>query len=369
MRLVRVLAGACVLILSLPLFAVGVSAGTPRTPSEAAVEPPGGWFNLPYFNSQYGWFRVVTNDQVFGGTQISAMQSLGLLSIGASPEEVSGITQEALWAKNCKKKKAQTITLTRKVFLPGAADRVQASLFAVSNSYTKSHPITWISLKVNGSQILKVTKAQGIPDVNSRKLVDLNNYGSEFVYGENTITITAHKKATKKPHPVDGAYCVGDNIFGAAGELFGEFTSDVSSTVGHGQGTGTVSLLPVTVTNNGPTHLFPGAGSFSLYATTSSTTILTVTGGVNGSGSAILDGCTNNSFWSDGHGTGMLSVCPLPHLAPDESLNFNVLVAYEQRTCPSDPIYFTYSAPGYFESSGTTANNGAIDRTISCASS
>ena len=65
----------------------------------------------------------------------------------------------------------------------------------------------------------------------------------------------------------------------------------------------------------------------------------------------------------------MLSVCPLPHLAPDESLNFNVLVAYEQRTCPSDPIYFTYSAPGYFESSGTTANNGAIDRTISCASS
>lgn len=213
MRIVRIAASACVLILSLPLFAVGVSANTSRTASGVAVEPPGGWFNLPYFNSQYGWFRVVTNDQVFGGTQISAMQSLGLLSIGASPEEVSGITQEALWAKSCKKK-AQTIQFTRKVFLPGAADKVQASLFAHSNSFSKNHPITWIKLTVNGSQILRVTKGKGIPDLNTRKLVDLNKYGSEFVYGENTITITAHKKATKKPHPVDGPTASGTTSSG-----------------------------------------------------------------------------------------------------------------------------------------------------------
>jgi hypothetical protein len=350
----------------LPLVAGGASAGM-------MAEPPNGWYTgLPYFQAQYGWFRVVTNQQTFGGVVISNGQSLGTVSpAGQTAEETSGVIQQSLWATKCKKK-PQTIELQRTVFLPGAVDKLQASLFAHSNSFSKEHPIKWIGLKVNGTTVYQVGKGGGgpVPDINTRTLVDLNPAG--FLYGENTITLVAHKKKTKKPHLVDGKYCTGDNIFGAAAELYGEFTADVSSTIPHGTATTTAAILPVTVTNNGPTDLFPGAGQFSLAVSAPSNTaqITNVIGGVDDFGNAVLSGCTNDIFYSDGHGSGLQTVCPLPHLGPGQSVSFNVLVGHSEVTCPGEGvIYFNYNAPGYLESADTTSNNGQFDREIVCAPS
>jgi hypothetical protein len=355
-----------VVVVSIVAALSAVAAGGPTmarpSPATAAEsEPPEGWFNLPYLTN-YGWFRVATNSETFGAKRISNASPLTQPYPGPTTEENQGKGLESIWATKCQKKKAQKVSFERKVFLPGVPDKLQASLFAQTVSSYAPAPVTQIALKINGTTILQHNKAD-VSHYPERTLVDLSNYGSEFVYGENTITVTAKKKATKKPHPQAGEYCTGDNIWGIAAELYGEFTADVQ-TIGPvpgtpSQGSSTGAIIPMTITNHGPSDLFTGAGQFRFAATSSQVSVTQLIAGVDGSGQAVLQDCSTSSY-NDGRGDGFRALCPLPHMAPGESLSFSVLVGFEGLDCPDDKIWFDYGATGYFEET-TLGDNGRSD--------
>lgn len=343
--------------LSLPLLA-GPAAG------QGATEPPGGWFDIPYFYSSYGWFRLVTNPGTFGGVRISNASPLSTPYPGPTPEEVSGSTLESIWGVKCKRD-VQTVTFQRKVFLPGAPDVLQASLFSQTVSSYAPPPITAATLKVNGATVLEYLKGT-VPKYPNRTLVDVAASGGDFRYGENTITVVARKKKTLKPHPQAGAYCQGDNRFGVGMELYGEFTADVATTGptpgGSAQSGPNSAVIPFTITNKGPSDLFTGAGQFVFAATSNNVNVTNVIAGVDGAGNPVLQGCSQDNDHEDGRGDGKRAICPVPRLAPGQSISFNVLVGFESFDCPGDKIFFDYNSTGYYEADSTRADNGSFER-------
>jgi hypothetical protein len=359
MRRARVALVAC---LSLTVMMLPGTVGA-RQQVAAQSEPTGGWFSLPYFQSGYGWFRIPTNSETFGAARIVNATPLSTPYPGPTQEEGQGKVLESIWSTKCKKA-AQKVTFERKVFLPGVPDVLQASLFSQTISSYAPAPIKSIALKVNGTTVLDHGNGE-VPTYASRTLTDISSLGDEFVYGENTITVVAKKKNTKKPHPVAGAYCEGDNRFGVAVELYGEFTADVATTGpvagGTTDGTSNAAVIPITITNNGPTDLFTGAGQFNFAASSNQATITHVIAGVDNGGNFVVPGCTQDSSYSDGRGVGLRAICPLPRLEPGQSLSFKVVVGFESFDC-ADKIYFNYGTPGYFESTETTADNGSTER-------
>ena len=342
----------------LPLAAAGGASG------QTATEPPGGWFNLPYFHSSYGWFRIVSNPGTFGGVRISNATPLSTPYPGPTPEEGSGRVLESIWAVKCKRD-VQTVTFERKVFLPGVPDVLKASLFSQTVSSYAPPPITAATLKVNGVTVLEYLKGS-VPRYPNRMLVDVAARGAEFRYGENTITITARKKKTLKPHPQAGAYCQGDNRFGVGAELYGEFTADVTTTGptpgGTSAGSSTSAVIPITITNKGPSDLFTGAGQFRFAATSNNVDVTNLYAGVDGGGNPVLQDCSQNSSHSDGRGDGRRATCPVPRLAPGQAISFNVVIGFSSFDCPSDRIHFDYATTGYYEAETTLADNGSVER-------
>lgn len=335
----------------------------PGAATAQTAEPQAGWFNLPYFQSGYGWFRLVTNPATFGGVRISNQAPLSNPYPGPTPEELSGKTLESIWGPRCKRD-VQTVTFNRKVFLPGVPDVLQASLFSQTVSSYAPAPINFVALKVNGTTVLTYGKG-AVPTTANRTLVDVRALGAEFVYGENTITVVARKKKTFKPHPQAGAYCQGDNRFGVGMELYGEFTADVATTgpaPGAATGSSTSAVIPFTVTNKGPSDLFTGAGQFRFAATSNNVAVTNVIAGVDGGGNPVLQGCSQNSSHSDGRGEGRRSLCPMPRLGPGQSISFNVLIGFSSFDCPADKIFFDYATTGYFEAETTLADNGSVER-------
>lgn len=342
----------------LPLAGAGAASG--QTPTE----PPGGWFELPYFQSGYGWFRVSSNPATFGGVRISNAAFLSAPYPGPTVEERSNNGLESIWGVKCKRD-VQTVTFQRKVFLPGVPDVLQASLFSQTVSSYAPPPITAATLKVNGVTVLEYPRGS-VPRYPNRTLVDIAARGAEFRYGENTITIVARKKKTLKPHPQAGAYCQGDNRFGVGMELYGEFTADVATTGptpgGTSQGSSTSAVIPITITNKGPSDLFTGAGQFRFAATSNNVNVEGVYAGVDGGGNPVLQGCNQNSSHSDGRGDGKRATCPVPRLAPGQSISFNVVIGFSSFDCPADKIHFDYATTGYFEAETTLTDNGSVER-------
>ena len=349
---------AIILLVAMPLMGSASSAS----------EPPGGWYEVGAFKWDQGWFRVSTNS--FGGTQLS---STGFLSSGngtTQEEQELGSTLEYVWGARCKKTDAQTVTLSRTVFLPGAPKKLQVSLSAWLGSLVKNNPITSIAIKVNGTTIHEVLKAHApIPTTSTRTLVDVTSYADEFRYGENTITLVAQKKATKKPLCTYSS----DDRFAIGAELYGEFSADMTSDDGSAtanQKSG--ALVPITITNNGPTDFFPGAGSFQIWVASRQVTISNIVAsnvGSNGdtTGNLGTSGDCTTFNYSPGNsdlGSGKMLQCPLPRVAPGESLRFSVLISWSGFDCPGDIVNFGYRAtdylPGVMSSNDGRENGGFI---------
>jgi hypothetical protein len=355
----------CVLGLLLPLAPSPTVAAPTRASRPMFAEPPGGWYNLPYFYAIYGWFRVNTNDATFGGYGAATLYSKSGETTGNTPEETSGILLEPIWATHCKKKDAQRVEFNRVVWLPGEPSKLKGSVFRYTSSSDKN-PIDSIILKINGTRVIEYGDNENVPDYDKRKLVDLGRYVDLFRYGKNEITIVGHKKATKYPDSTSGTYC----NFGAAAELYGEFTSDTSTTVPPQAGSTTGLILSATYKNKGPTDLMPEAGGFVLGVTTDVATVTHVIGGVDSSGNPVPGmECTNDYAISNGHGDGQETICKfLNRLRPGESVTFKVLVGFSGFDCPGDKAYYFYNGTGYFEKDSTTADNGKMDREIVCSS-
>ena len=140
--------------------------------------------------------------------------------------------------------------------------------------------------------------------------------------------------------------------------------------------------MPMTITNNGPSHLPAGtypcqvptsngqtqAGScgyptMHIWALSETITITNLVG-LNGAppSSELRPDCRTYPDQT-GNREGFVLNCGLPALGPGESITIGEGLTYEGFT-PSSIIYFGYGAPGYGETIETNANNGESDRQI-----
>jgi hypothetical protein len=334
------------------------------------------WSNLPYLRHSNGWFRVLSNHQTFGAVEITSNTTITPNNPDPTEEEYKGIDLEVLWASKCLAVDEQRVKKSRKVYFPGIPDTLQISQWAYSSS--GKHPLKSIAVKVNGLVVHKVRGAD-IQTSANRTVIDLPQAaGDGFRYGANTITLVATKRETKR----SAGYC-NTKKFGAAFELAGTFRADISSTIPHGQATSGAAYLPMTITNNGPSHLpagthpcqvptsggqtepgscgYPGMHLWALSETA------TITGLVGLDGSSATDStlrpdCRSSPYYA-GARSGLFLNCGLPALAPGETLTIGVGVTYENFT-PSSIIYFGYGAPGFAETIEGNADNGEDDRQI-----
>jgi hypothetical protein len=208
--------------------------------SQAAHSAPGqatepDWANLPYFRHDYGgWFRIWTNQNTFdNGVRIINGGDPGSMFNpypGPTVEELDPLNDfQGLWSTKCQKVKEQTFKTSRKIYLPGDADLLQVSLGAYSySSENKPSPVDSVEILVNGIGVHKVkaTKANPIPFANSERTIEDVTDEAHLIFGLNTFTVIAHKKATKKA----AGWCTGDNKFAVSAEVYGEFLADLEVT-------------------------------------------------------------------------------------------------------------------------------------------
>ena len=359
---------------------LGGSAGALGGDVVAAQETPVAsvpeWQNLPYLRHSNGWFRVLSNHQTFAGVEISSNTTITPNNPDPTSEEYKGIDLEVLWAKRCSAVDKQVMRVSRKVYFPGAPDTLQISQWAYSSA--GRHPLKSIAVKVNGLVVHEVRGAD-IQTAANRSFTNLPRAaGDSFRYGENTITFVATKRETKK----SAGYC-NTKKFGGAFELAGTFRADVASSIPHGQASSRAAYMPMTITNNGPSHLpagtipcrvptsdgqtQPGSCGYPTMALWALSETATITGLVGLDGSSAIDStvrpdCSTVPYQA-GAREGFFLNCGLPALAPGESLTIGVGLTYEDVT-PSSIIYFGYGAPGFAETVQSNADNGEDDRQV-----
>ena len=352
------------------------SAGAEETAQEAPGASVPDWQNLPYLRHSNGWFRILSNHETFSGVQITSNNPITPNNPDPTSEEYKGIGLEVLWAKRCVAVAEQTMKVSRKLYFPGAPDTLQISQWAYSSA--GRHPLKSIAVKVNGLVVHQV-RGPDIQTAENRTFIELpRGAGDSFRYGENTVTFVATKRETKR----SAGYC-NTKKFGAAFELAGTFRADVSSTIPHGSATAHAAYMPMTITNNGPSHLpagthpcqvptsggqtQPGSCGYPTMALWALSETATVTGLVGLDGSSATDStvrpdCTTFPYQA-GAREGYILNCGLPALAPGESVTIGVGLTYDDVT-PSSIIYFGYGAPGFAETIESNANNGEDDRQV-----
>ena len=349
-------------VASLLVVLVGLAPLTTQA-SEKVVRPAEepNWASLPYFRHDYGgWFRIWTNENTFdnGVRVINADRgSVFTPYPGPTTEELQVSTEyQALWSERCKRVDEQTFTTTRKIYLPGNADKLQVALGAYSyHSQNKPSPVNSVELLVNGIGVHKVKSSAGNPIpfmTDDREVVDVTDE-AHLVFGLNTFKLIAHKKPTKK----SAGWCTGDNKFGALGEVYGEFLADLSVTRTLGTEVPSGFFFDVTVRNLGPSVLIPnivgGVGEFGAKASGAGVTFknlyITPTGG-----------CREQVPIDEYPGPGLARGCTLPQMEPGASLTFTVLGEYQTPITPTTQHHVRGSTGGigYGETTPEeTANN------------
>ena len=324
-----------------------------------AEEPD--WDSLPYFRHDYGgWFRIWTHENTFdNGVRIINADRGSVFAPypGPTSEELQLSSEyQMLWSEKCKRVDEQTFTTTRKIYLPGQADKLQVSLGAYSyHSQNKPSPVNSVELLVNGIGVHKVKSSAGKPipfQTDQRAIVDVTDE-AHLVLGLNTFKVIAHKKPTKKA----AGWCTGDNKFGVGGEVYGEFLADLEVTRSVGQAGSTVVTHDVTVTNLGPSvlipNIVPGVGVFGSQATVNGASLKDL---------AIVPeaGCTFSSPIQDTYGPGLASWCTLPQLEPGASITYQVLGGFAS----SSSAYVLHgrdSALGYAETTPEEQLNNNVE--------
>lgn len=345
-----------------------ISTQAASAPRVQTTQPD--WATLPYFRHDYGaWFRIWTNEEKFNpGVRVINGSSAGSMFSpypGPTVEELEPTNEfQTLWAAKCQPEDEQVFKTTRKIYLPGKADKLQVELGAYSyHVKNKPSPVNRVELLINGIGVHEVKSSPGNPipfDVASRTIEDVTN-DAHLKFGLNTFTLIAHKKETKKA----AGWCTGDNKFGVSAEVYGEFLADieVSRTVGQGQQVTKAFKHDVTVTNLGPSVLIPnivsGVGTFGASA---------VTSGVVLQAFAVVpvDSCNPPNPINTYRGVGLAISCQLPVMQPGASITYQVLGGYATELTPTT-IYRVYGgagAVGYGESTAEEQANNGVEYTL-----
>jgi hypothetical protein len=211
-----------------------------------------------------------------------------------------------IWAKTCTKA-AQTVSFTKRIFVPGAPN-----VFEVSLGSYKNTPLKELDLLVNGGTALRAT--------HSVHKVDLKGRAGLFKFGWNVLTVTARKPATKEK--------CDQPEYAVAFEIHAAFRADlVAKSPVPAQSTSALLIDEVTITNKGPSSTLFGTVSFSAgtihlkrvidkYVILSTSPI----------GPPLADDCM---YYSSS------TYCPMPGLDPGESFHFYAHYIYDAPLPPA----------------------------------
>ena len=354
------------------IAATGLAAlvGLAPLPSRASISDPAlgaalqtlnaeepDWRTLPFFRHDYGgWFRIWTNENTFdkGVRIVNGSRSEWNPNPGPTTEE-SSTEFQVLWNEKCQRVKAQTFRTTREVYFPGLANKLEVSLGAYSShAKNKPSPVDSVKLLVNGISVHEVRSAPGNPipyETEERVVVDIKSASLKF--GLNRLTFVGHKKATKKAL----RWCKGDNDIGILGEVYGEFFADIAVTAPKTVDGGEIGfVLPVTVTNHGPSDLIaaPGTPYFSASASLDKGTISNIY--VNPS-----EGCEDPFEFQNGSVEGMAVMCLLPRMSSGTSITFEVGVEYGSPPPAGYTVKGMIGADGYADNTDERYENNVVN--------
>jgi hypothetical protein len=264
------------------------------------------WKKEPWYDPLNSELWLVTNTPTSGGAKACGWPGAAyVLNSNTNDNKLWGCGRPTfVWAKTCTAAQ-QTVSFTKKIFLPGAPIELEATLQLLKK------PLKSMEIDVNGHHLL--TASHTVHKVN------LKGKAGIFKFGYNEITIHAVKGATKKPCNTD---------FGDTGflmELHAKFGADVVATIDPPNNTGTALFIQfVTVKNNGPSATDYGSVSASVSTDHLKpvTPINANAGVVIYSGETALDNCTY--FDSSGYST----TCQIPGLLPGQSERYTVKYIY-----------------------------------------
>ena len=290
------------------------------------------WKTLPYFsydsNGQY--FYVPTTRAEWKAAYVANV-SRGFAFQTQTPETQANNNLESLWSASCIKRKAKTVTMTRKVYVPGTPSTLLVNLQTTTSGGAKN-PLNSVQLKINGTAVAKTGKtAPG-----AWTTTDATNAADALTFGLNTITIVAKKGKTKKP----GAYCFErHSSLGVAAEIYGRPQSDLSATIPAWTGGGLSIDTTATVINKGPSTA-PGAATDDYFGIGSQDSVSGRITELQVSGPGA--GCATNdtAFAITAH-------CALPKLGKGESAIYSVHIVFEPLSCNMN-IPVGYGAYGYW---------------------
>jgi len=330
------------------------------SPASAAVVPDRrddvSWRDLAYvYYDSAGYYAYVpTNGELWKAHRITNTSS-GLSPQPPTPELYSGKVLEALWKPSCPATKEQKVTMTRKVLLPGPLSSLHVGLKTLVTSPTMhqgKNPFAWAELRLNGSTVLRLN-SRSTP-LDTWKGADLAS--GDVRHGTNTLTVVAKKRKTKKAW----GFCYsGTPDFGVAAEVYAVPRSELSASIPVGTFSG---QMTATVTNAGPSYLVGGPSGGQFWWTngepTGSAAVVDALGQVNGGTGT----CTTTHTVE-----GVSVTCPMPVLAPGESLKVDIYLQLSGTTCPGDwQIPFAYKVVGLWRETDL-ADNGQLDRRLACS--
>ena len=325
------------LVLALVVLAPSGSGSAVPAPDAGRAEVS--WKTLPYlsYDSNGQYFYVPTTRQEWKATYVRNV-SRGFTFQTQTAETLANNNLEALWGSGCPGKKASTVTLTRKVYLPGRPSQLMIGLQTATGGQT--NPLESVALKINGRVVAKIGRTAS----GAWKTVNATKDADAVVFGLNTLQIVAKKSAVKKPKD----YCVNGHFdVGVAAEIYGRPGVDLAATIPPFTGSGVTIDTTATVTNKGPGTLV-GAGTgdyFSIGSQDSSSgriTELTVTG---------PGACQTTDSSSS-----ITAHCDLPKLGPGAGATYSIHLVFTPTACPVN-IPVGYGAFGYW-SDPQQANNG-----------
>jgi hypothetical protein len=206
--------------------------------------PPLPWKMAPYYDAVNSDLVLVTYPKGSGDSRCFWTGTY-VLNSNTNDFQIRGCGRASyLWAKTCTAA-AQTVKISKRVYIPGRPLVFEASLLSLEN-----RRLNVLELLVNGSPALAAT--------HTVHKVNLKGRANLFKLGWNTFTIVARKGPSKK--------CDGDEPhYGVLAEIHAAFRADIQVTSPPPSNTNTAILIDqFTIKNAGPSTFFFGTVSFSV---------------------------------------------------------------------------------------------------------
>ena len=240
-----------------------------------------------------------------------------------------------IWTKRCTAA-AQTVTFTKRIFVPGRPLVFEASMGSLGNR------VRVMELLVNGSPALVAT--------HSVHKVNLKGRANLFKYGWNVLKLTARKGASKKCGPAE---------YGVNAEIHAAFAADVTAEISPAVPNQTaVFIEQVTVKNKGPSSTLFGTVTFKV-----STPRLKRVGGLT----IILSRGPLGAPLPDCLHAADSAYCPFPGLDPGESFTYFARYIYD---APATGNFYEEFSTSWGANADTidqkTANNGGTRMRGAC---